>query len=212
MKVIIVVLVVLLASSNANLLQNTLDSVAATTQAQALRDSFVTQLNQITAADNQYITQLVQSLNAATQAKVNEDFAALTPQLSVADAKQSAIDLAKSLTDQIANTTGFAAQTGAIINGVSSPIVCEANRKIQELGSRIFSGNLALKCFTDKVPKIKDDIAQVVSQTQTALNDVVQKTEKTMVDDLAAFADIYNDIQKGIQTGILDVVSLIFSG
>jgi hypothetical protein len=212
MKIAIAVFTVLIVGSNASLLGGlvnpglrALDAASATTKAQGFLNSFLSQVNPIAASAIQNITQQVQTASQNFQTGLNGAVAAVQGQLSVSDAAQLGADIAKAIADFTTNATALIKQTTAAINSLGVQIVSNATQAIQQLGSEILSGNLAVQCFNKEVPQINEKITELVGVTQTRFAQVVDNNLQVINGDIATFQNIYNGIQNAIQTGTIDI-------
>lgn len=211
MKVAIVVLTVLIVGSNTeNFLQNTLDSIIATTQAQALLNSLLNEINPITIATIQNITQQAQNATQTFQTSLVSAVTDAQGQLNASAATELAAEVAQSIADLTTNTTAFLTQNSALFNGLSDQIVSNVTPAIQELGSRILSGNLSLQCFISNVQLIEGKIGDLVNATQSKLDDVVSKFEGAVANDIKDFQVIYNTLLNDFASGNTDSVSWKF--
>lgn len=208
MKFTIAILAVLIIGSNAQLLGNLANSITATTQANGLLNTFLGQVNQVVASNNQNINQQAQAVFSTIQALLNGALATTPVQLSASEVAELTTTVASALASLTINTTSVTIQATAVLNGIGSQISSTVNPYITALGAQILSGALKLKCFTDKVPEINGKIADVVVSTQSNLTSaVVGVFNNIIANNVPAIQSISNDITTAIQTGVLPVVS-----
>lgn len=202
MKFTIAVFTVLIIGSNAQLLSNILNSVAATTQANGLLNSFLTNINQAVVSNNQNINQQVQGVLSTIEGILNEVLTVAQPQLSVSEIAELTLEITNTLASFTINTTSTITQASAVVNGLSGLIANTVNPYITALGSEIRNGELKLKCFTDKVPEIDSQIDAAVAYTQNGLSDVVGAVFSLVGGDIEFLQNTYDGFVNATQTGL----------
>lgn len=215
MKVTIVVFITLIVGSNSDLLgnllspaQRALDANTATTKAQELLNFLLSEIKPITTAAIENFSQQVQTAEQYYQTSLNEVITAVHPQLSVSDAVELVTVATQALADLGTNTTAIIAQTVAVINDLSVQIVTKVSPSIQELGSGILSGKLALKCFNDKIPDIRANIIQFVNGTREGFEETVNDTRTVINHNIENLRNITTYTLKYFEAADQYVVSL----
>lgn len=184
MRNAVVTVLAFIIGSNAGLLNpltNTVDTVIASTQANGLLNFFQNQIALNGASASSKVTLESQQLVVAFQ-NLTGSFHGILNQNGL-NASDLIIELTKLFADLNANSTFLVTQINVAISGLNTQIKNLVNPAITKLTSSISSGVTKLKCFTDKVPRINANIAEVVgvanSDLTAATGKLTEKAQKT---------------------------------
>lgn len=192
MKNTVIAVFAYIIGSNAELLNpltNTVDAIIASTQANGLLNLFQSQiaLNGATASskvtlESQQLVVAFQNLTATFHGVLNQNGL---------NASDLIIELTKLFADLNANSTYLVTQVKAAIGGLNTQINNLVNPSITKLTSSISSGVTKLKCFTDKVPRINENIAEVVGVVNSYLTAATGKLTKNAQKTKQSFSEAY---------------------
>lgn len=213
MRLAFIVFGILIARSNAGskkvvnplLLEFELDAVSGTFKAQNLRDTLITEMNEIVGQVNQNISQHVIALSKRYEEALIE---------VIATAKDSGLNTISALVvgvQKIISDLGLVKTkliTGVsnVLNTLIGTITSDINQRIQTLNIKIKTGALKLQCFTDKIPDINSNITEFVAEAQNTLQNGITNIQTTLASNSATFQTLIGQMNTDLKTGNIPVV------
>lgn len=213
MKVAIAVFAALIIGSNASILGNMANAATITNQANGLANSFVTQVTGVATNAVNDVKQQLQTVEGSLQGALNEvqtiaQNANAQVQLTASDATEIAVQVAKAIATLASNAADTIAKATAAVSTLPGQLTVAAGKNIVTLNSKILSGALPPKCFTNEIPAINGKIAIVVNNTESGLQGAVNQTFQTVSADVLSVQTILSTINSAVQSGSITSVSL----
>lgn len=194
MKISIAIFAALIVGSNAGLgllgpVTNALDAASATSQANQLLNQLKSNISQDVSDGEDIINESLQEI-AATLGELKNNLLTIALGLSNIEMEQ--------IQNMVATLVDATELFEPVIINVVSQIGDIVSPRIFALSSNIFNGVVKLICFTNKVPKIRDIMNTLVSETRGRTkqftNDVGQQLNAS-IDQLSELVDEFRACQ-----------------